>query len=66
MYRCQDRDMDSDDDEIELTIRVTQGQLGWAVRHINDWIARQPVNTCGDAHRFVSALTSPVAENPVN
>ena len=56
--------MDSDDVQIELTIRVTQGQLSWAVQHINNWIATQPINTCDDAHRFVSALTNPVAENP--
>jgi hypothetical protein len=66
MRRCQNRDMDSDDDQIELTIRVTQRQLGWAVLHINNWIAEQPVNTCGDAHRFVSALTNPVTEKPVS
>jgi len=58
--------MSSDDSEIELTIRVTQRQLAWAVQHINHWIAEQPVNTCGDAHRFVSALTSPVTERPVS
>jgi len=27
--RCQNRDMDSDDDQIELTIQVACRQLGW-------------------------------------
>lgn len=57
--------MNRDDEQIELTIRVTRRELGWAAGHINEWIADRPVNTCGDAHRFVSALTNPVAERRV-
>ena len=46
---------------IQLTIAVTEAELNWAVAHINNWIADQPVNTEPLAHRFVSALTNPVA-----
>ena len=58
--------MNSDDEQIELTVRVTRRELDWAVGHINEWIAGRPVNTCGDAHGFVSALTRPVAERRVS
>jgi hypothetical protein len=52
------------DQEIDVTIRVTQEQLTWAIQHINNWIAKQPVNTEPDAHRFVSALSHPLRETP--
>lgn len=54
---------DSDDDQmLEVTIRVSNAELWWAIRHINDWIAEQPINTEPHAHRFVSALSNPVHE----
>ncbi|HEY5181624.1 MAG TPA: hypothetical protein VIJ07_17950 [Dermatophilaceae bacterium] len=46
---------------LQLTIEITEAELDWAVQHINNWIASQPVNTEPLAHGFVSALTNPVA-----
>ena len=42
-----------------LTIEVSEESLRWAVLHINNYIADQPVNTEPLAHEFVSALTNP-------
>ena len=50
-------------EKIELTIQVSPESLSWAVRHINNFIASQPVNTEPLAHEFVSALTNPVSES---
>ncbi|MDX6288022.1 MAG: hypothetical protein QOG53_3507 [Frankiales bacterium] len=50
-------------DSVELTIRVSQESLSWAVLHINEFIAQQPVNTEPLAHEFVSALTNPLSES---
>jgi hypothetical protein len=46
---------------LQLTIEITEEEIDWAVQHINNWIASQPVNTEPLAHGFVSALTNPVA-----
>ena len=51
---------------VEVTIRVTRAQLNWAIRHINNWLAEQEVNTEPDASSFVSALSSPVQEQPAD
>ncbi len=48
---------------VELTIRVSQESLNWAVRHINNWIAEQPVNSEPLAHEFVSALSNPIQQS---
>ncbi len=44
----------------EVTIRVSQAELGWAIRFLNDFIASKPVNTEPLAHAFVSALSSAI------
>jgi hypothetical protein len=49
------------EEKIELTIRVTNESLTWAVHHINNYIASQPHGAEPLAHAFVSALTNPVA-----
>ena len=46
------------DDKVELTITASQESIAWAIRHLNDFIASQPVNTEPLAHEFVSALTN--------
>ena len=46
--------------EVEITIRVSEESLAWAIRHINDWLAAQPVNTEPLGHEFVTALSHPV------
>lgn len=43
---------------VELTIRVTEEQLDWAVRHINDWIASQPAPPVRPTRRRSTALPS--------
>ena len=53
----------TDDANVEITIKVSQESLTWAVRHLNNFIADQPVNTEPLAHEFVSALTNPVSES---
>jgi hypothetical protein len=35
---------------------LSEESLSWAIRHLNDFIASQPVNTEPLAHEFVSAL----------
>ena len=47
-------------DSEDITIRVTEEQLAWAIQHINAFIASKPVNTEPLAHAFVSALSNPV------
>lgn len=58
--------MDSQDEQadpfgrVELTIRVSEESLLWAIRHLNDFIASRPVNTEPLAHQFVCALSNRV------